>query len=180
MRLQLLKRSLPDSALENAIILMTESGRFCYFPGMSQYQLQTPRQSDFEFIKRVHHVTLREHVEKIWGWNEPAQDAFVQEDFESGEIQLIRSSKDSVGYLQVSRKDGVLNIVNILLLPEFQNRQLGSAIIKDLIVQSKTEKLSLRLGVFKVNHRAKSLYDKLGFKTYAETETHFLMQFVPE
>lgn len=132
--------------------------------------------ADYEFLKNVHHRTLKEYVSKIWGWEETAQDEFFARDFESGQIQIIKSSSISVGYLQLNEQKSEIHIVNILILPEFQNRGLGTQIIKNLVVKARNSGKTLKLGVFKVNTRAKSLYESLGFKTYDESETHYLMR----
>jgi ribosomal protein S18 acetylase RimI-like enzyme len=146
---------------------------------MSRYQLQSPTLADYDFLKNVHHVTLKEHVTKIWGWSDDKQDAFFKEDFQSGQIQIILAANQPVGYLQLNQQDDVIQIVNILILPSFQNRKIGSKIINDLIAKSKKEKHIIELGVFKVNTRAKKLYEMLGFETTGETETHFVMRLNP-
>ncbi len=143
---------------------------------MVQYILQTSESSDYEFLKNVHHQTLKEHVFKIWGWNELEQDKFFSDDFETGQLQLIKFLGKPVGYLQLNQSPSEIYIVNVLILPEFQNQGLGSQIINDLILKAKNAGQSLKLGVFKVNTRAKNLYVSLGFKTYEETETHYLMR----
>ncbi len=132
--------------------------------------------TDYEFLKNVHHSTLKEYVSKIWGWEEQAQDEFFSRDFNSGQIQLIKASRDSVGYLQLNEQKSEIHIVNILILPGFQNRGLGTQIIKNLVVKARNSGQSLKLGVFKVNTRAKSLYERLGFETYDESETHYLVR----
>ncbi len=143
---------------------------------MSLYSLRMPDASDYEFLKRVHHVTLRDHVSKIWGWENSAQDEFFKEDFDSGQIRVLDAFSESVGYMQLKLDSGALHLVNILILPEFQNRGIGTEVIKNLITESEKDGRVLKLGVFKINERARKLYESLGFKTYGETPTHFLMQ----
>ena len=147
---------------------------------MPLYEVVKPNLTDYEFLRNVHHITLRPHVEKIWGWEETRQDGFFKEDFESGQIQVLRAFNQSVGYLQLNEENGTLFIVNILILPEFQGRKLGSAIIKDLIAKCGAKGVAIKLGVFKVNTRAKCLYESLGFEVDGETETHFLMSLLSE
>ena len=40
------------------------------------------------------------------------------------------------------------------------------------------QKLKLRIGCFKANHRAKQLYEKLGFIQMEETATHYILETV--
>lgn len=145
---------------------------------MGRCTLLKSKPEDFEFLKQVHHSTLKKHIAEIWGWNESDQDNYFKKDFENCELQVILYSDQKIGYLQLNREPGVLSIVNLLILPEFQGLGLGSEILRDLIDQAKENRLSLRLGVFKVNTRARKLYEKLEFQVDSETETHFLMQYM--
>ena len=147
-----------------------------YFEIMSRYFLVQSLPQDFEFLRKVHHTTLKDYISKIWGWSESQQDSYVAEDFESGQIQVIQVNGQKIGYLHLTQDNEVLFIANILILPEFQSLGIGSEIIDDLSVRAKNEKLGLRLGVFKINSRARKLYERLQFIVYAETETHFLME----
>lgn len=146
---------------------------------MCPYELCPPKDSDYEFLRNVHHTTLRQHVEKIWGWDEEIQDRFFSEDFVTGQIQIIRAFGQAVGYLQLNLQGDILHIVNILILPDFQNRKLGSTIIKDLIAKSQVDQKTLSLGVFKINKRAKAFYESLQFQKYDETATHDMMEIKP-
>ena len=146
---------------------------------MRPYELAKANLSDYGFLKNVHHITLKAHVSNIWGWDEGTQDAFFKEDFESGHIQVIRALDQPVGYLQLNEEVSVIFIINILILPEFQNQKLGSTIIKGLISKARAKGVPLKLGVFKVNPRAKNLYESLGFQVYAENETHYMMSLDP-
>jgi ribosomal protein S18 acetylase RimI-like enzyme len=76
---------------------------------------------------------------------------------------------ESVGYMQLKLDSGALHLVNILILPEFQNLGIGTEVIKNLITESEKDGRVLKLGVFKINERARKLYESLGFKTYGET-----------
>ncbi|MBX3020263.1 MAG: GNAT family N-acetyltransferase [Bdellovibrionales bacterium] len=142
---------------------------------MQQYSISDPLKDDYDFLKSVHHETLREHIEKIWSWNEAAQDDFFKKEFEFGQIKLIRAFNHAVGYLHVREQKHVVTIVNLLILPEFQRRGLGSQILLDILKNAKAGQRLVKLGVLKVNLDAKKLYETLGFKMYEETKTHFLM-----
>jgi ribosomal protein S18 acetylase RimI-like enzyme len=144
------------------------------------YSLRAAELTDVAFLKLVHHLTLREHISKIWGWNEELQDQFLIKDFESGRIQIIKAFGKDVGYLILNVGKDAIHIVDILILPQFQNRGLGSEIIKNLMAKTRDDGLLLKLGVFKVNERAKKLYENLGFKIIEETATHFMMKFQHE
>lgn len=144
---------------------------------MAGYKLKKSSQSDYEFLRNVHHVTLKEHIEKIWGWSEPLQDDFFKQEFDSNLIQIIQVAKNNVGYLLLNENKESVYVVELLILPEFQNRGLGTQILKDLIAQTEQMNQSLELAVFKVNTRAKDLYLDLGFVIKDQSDTHYLMEY---
>ncbi len=143
---------------------------------MRSYSLRHALDSDFEFLKSVHHTTLREHIIKIWGWDEAFQDRYFHEHFHLQNVQLVSAFGSDVGYVELYRSANALSILNILILPEFQGRGLGREIIGDLVAEAASEGRFVKLGVFKVNTRARKLYEALGFRGVGETETHFLME----
>ena len=63
----------------------------------------------------------------------------------------------------------------IEILPEYQNRGVGSAVIRDVLAQAQAEGLPVGLQVLKVNP-ARRLYERLGFNVVGETATHYLMR----
>jgi ribosomal protein S18 acetylase RimI-like enzyme len=132
--------------------------------------------ADYEYLKSVHHSALREHVTKIWGWDEEAQDNFFKEDFESGQIRLIEINNEAIGYLQIDEGPKLVSIVNILILREFQGRGYGTQILQSILAEASTSGKAVRLGVFKINTRARKLYESLGFKVCDETDTHYRMK----
>lgn len=144
---------------------------------MNRYSLINAQPKDFEFLKNVHHTTLKEHITKIWGWDKTQQDQIFKQEFESGNIQVVSFAQKNIGYLQLKIEMDSIHLINILILSEFQGQGLGTEIMHDLIAKSKTENVTLKLGVFKINTGAKRLYEKLGFKTYSESDTHFYMRY---
>ncbi|UOF02170.1 GNAT family N-acetyltransferase [Bdellovibrio reynosensis] len=100
----------------------------------------------------------------------------MKREFETGRIEIIQAGNTDFGYLHLAKTEEKVQIVNILILPEHQGKGLGTTIIKDLIAKTKSANMTLELGVFKINTKAKSLYEKLGFKTFNETKTHYQMR----
>jgi ribosomal protein S18 acetylase RimI-like enzyme len=76
------------------------------------------------------------------------------------------------GFLWVNEHEAETVLVSIRLLPRFQNKGIGTKIIREILDSSKNP---VRLQVLKVNP-ALNLYKRLGFKVFAENETHFSMR----
>ncbi len=63
-------------------------------------------------------------------------------------------------------------LANIEILPDYQGRGLGAAIIHGIIAEADAHHLPVRLQVLKINP-ARRLYERLGFVITGETETPF-------
>ena len=127
---------------------------------------------DFDFLWLLHNVALKEYVEKTWGWDEKRQRELFAEDFNTNNGRIIVVNDTDAGYLWAIEKETETLLVSIRLLPEFQNRGIGTKVIEDVLVKSNKP---VRLQVLKINP-AQNLYKRLGFETVGETETHFLMR----
>ena len=143
---------------------------------MLNYNLVQATIDDFEFLLDVHHVTLRRYVEQIWGWDEGLQNKMFHDSFHPEKMKIIYVQNRKAGCVEINKKEEKLFISNILIMPEFQRNKIGTRIIKDIIHTSEQEGLQICLGVFKVNHDAKKLYNILGFRVIKETDTHFHME----
>ena len=63
----------------------------------------------------------------------------------------------------------------VFLLPECQNRGIGTRLVRDVLAEARAAGLPVRLRVFRVNP-ARRLYERLGFVATGETDTHALME----
>lgn len=134
---------------------------------------------DADFARRVHHEAYRELIVRRYGpWNEVTQDEFFKQSWEKGTHEIIMSSGVPCGYYFVERKEGYFFLSEILILPEFQGKGIGTKVLEDLIEKSKTEDIPLRLQVFKEN-KAQDLYRRLGFRDLEPTGSHFQLEFNP-
>jgi len=132
--------------------------------------------SDYDFLWRLHNEALREYVEKTWGWDEDWQRADFRERFEDRiKGKIITVDGVDAGYFWVNEKENEMFLVSIHLLPEFQNRGIGTRLITQLF---ETTEKPVTLQVLKVNP-ARRLYERLGFEVFEETETHFKMMRKP-
>lgn len=127
---------------------------------------------DYEFLWRLHNAALKKYVEKTWGWNEEWQKANFKNAFNPNDGEIIVVDGADAGFLWIVEKESETLLASIRLLPEFQNKGVGTRIIKNLL--DKSDK-PVRLQVLKINP-ARNLYDRLGFEIIGETDTHFVMR----
>ncbi|MFX1286481.1 MAG: GNAT family N-acetyltransferase [Promethearchaeota archaeon] len=132
-------------------------------------------QDDSEFLFQLKKQTLKEYITIIWGWDEEVQRNFHQKNFKPEKYCIIQEDGQDIGCFSVEEHPDkfFLNIIEII--PKYQNKRIGSSLIRDLINKGLQEKKNVELQVFKVNQKAFGLYKSLGFILKSETDTHYQM-----
>lgn len=145
------------------------------------YHLRNARSEDGDFLWQLKQQTMRRYVELTWGrWDAAEQKTWFLRNFRADDAQIIVVDGKDAGRLEVIRKPGEIFLGTIEILPEFQSRGIGSAVVTDLKAEAKSAGLALRLQVLKANPRAHELYRNLGFGATGETSTHHLMSWQAE
>ncbi|MCI8759995.1 MAG: GNAT family N-acetyltransferase [Clostridia bacterium] len=67
--------------------------------------------------------------------------------------------------------NNTFEIGNICVKPEYQNKGIRTAVLKEILFEHKEQ--NIKLQVFKINEKQVELYEKMGFKK--EDETHYIM-----
>lgn len=124
----------------------------------------------------MHNAALKKYISATWGWDEALQRRFFTESFSTEKGKIIVADGEDAGFLWTSEKESEITLVSIRLLPEYQKRGIGTKLIKDILEKAEAKNKPVRLQVLKVNP-AVNLYEKLGFRIWAETETHFQMKY---
>lgn len=133
------------------------------------------REGDFEFLWELHKATMKIYVDETWGWDEEFQKKYFNTQFDPIAIELIIYKNTKIGAIEIRERDRVLYISNFKILPRFRNKGIGTIILKELIKTSDNKQKPMKLQVLKVNP-ARQLYIRSGFKTFGNTETHFIME----
>lgn len=144
------------------------------------FQLRPAVSQDHDWIYACKAASVRPYVEPIWGWNEAFQRMDFDGDFVSiAQFHVIETSEKPIGFLQVvEEKDGI-EVAELHLLQDCRGRGIGSSILRGLLADCQERGCALRLGCFKENHRALDLYQRLGFRCVAETESHYILEISP-
>lgn len=136
-------------------------------------------EEDREFVFRVRSATLRYAVEATWGWDEALQRSLSDERFRPEETDILLEGEQRIGFLKVRREPDAIYLASIYLLPPWQSRGLGTAIVEDLQRRAVREEVPIRLQVLRANDRARALYERLGFEITETTPTHHRMRWSP-
>ncbi len=127
-------------------------------------------EADLVFLDAMQTSCIKPHVIKVYEWD---SERFCKT-FDPRLVQIILYNEVEVGMLQTSLRDYELYLGNLLILPAFQNRGIGTAVIDHVLEQAKVLGLPTRLQVLKKNP-ARRLYERLGFQVVEETETHRIL-----
>lgn len=142
---------------------------------MIHLRLATP--DDSEFLFNLKKQTLKEYITQIWGWDEKDQHDYHKKNFEPEKYRIIQQNGEDIGCISIEEHHNKIMLNIIEIVPEYQNKGIGSKLIRDLIKRGSQENKTVELQVFKVNQRAFKLYRTLGFKLVNETETHYQMTY---
>jgi ribosomal protein S18 acetylase RimI-like enzyme len=138
------------------------------------------RESDTRFAREVHHRAFREVVERQFGpWVEEQQDQFFEGDWNIPAFEIVLSSGVPCGYVCIEDRADDIFIREIVLLPEYQGRGIGSSLLRDVMERARIRRVPVRLGTFHKN-RAFGLYRRLGFREIGRTEIHILLEWVSD
>lgn len=132
-------------------------------------------QEDFEFLWQLHRSGLKPYVERIWGWDEEWQFNRFRENFDPASQEVILYRGEVAGTLIAERREENIFLAYIAVAPAYRGQGLGTAVIQELLAKAATKKVPVILKVLKGNP-AKRLYERLGFETTAQTETHDWMK----
>src|SRR5215213_7051656 len=121
-------------------------------------------------------------------WDEAQREAFLRMQlaardrsyrmyYQGLEDSVILFEDRPAGRLLVVRGESEFRLADIALLPEYRRAGLGTALVKELMEEAGRRGLPLRLQVEKWNAGARRLYERLGFATTGENDTHFQMEY---
>ncbi len=141
-------------------------------------RLRPETADDEAFLYAVYASTRQEELDAV-GWDEARRQAFLRMQFDAqrrgyrdmfpeGSFLIILCGNDRAGRMVVNRTAHEIRLVDIALLPAFQNQGVGARLVGDLIAEAKQTGRPLRVSVFKPS-RAAAFYQRLGFVKSGET-----------
>ena len=123
----------------------------------------------------LHRTAFREHIERIWGWDEDWQRANFVREWASSVTSVVRLNGRTVGYLQVRNESDRVYLQNIALHPDFQNKGMGTELLNEVKAAATARQLPVDLAVFRTNGSAQRFYERHGFRRTGESRTHIEM-----
>jgi ribosomal protein S18 acetylase RimI-like enzyme len=142
--------------------------------------LRPATKNDTDFARSVHHRAYRDVVVTQFGdWDENTQDKFFATGWAKPGHEIVMVDNVPCGYVRYEKTPAEIKAYELVLLPEFQGRGIGSALLKMVLAEGAAKNVPIALQVLREN-RASKLYSRLGFKDVSQTDTHILMKWTPE
>jgi len=143
---------------------------------------------DMDLLCRVYASTREEELAQVeWGAGQKAaflqmqfdaQHAYYQENYPNAQFQVILVNGEPAGRLYVDRRAAEIRIVDIALLPEYRNRGVGSALLRDILAEGERAGLPVTIHVESFNP-ALRLYQRLGFRMAEDKGVYYFMEKSP-
>jgi ribosomal protein S18 acetylase RimI-like enzyme len=137
------------------------------------YRLVPAVESDEPWLERLRREAYRELFDATFGgWDEARHARQFSECWKQGGISIVEVDGTRVGMIQLFERPGGVEVGEIQILPGHQNLGIGSWILRYVILRSHEEQRKVLLSVGLKNERAYQLYEHLGFKKVASSDTH--------
>lgn len=95
----------------------------------------------------------------------------VSGDGSGSSISVVEVDGHAAGRLRVVRRDGLVEIAGLQLLPEHQSQGVGRTVVETVVAEARAGGLPVELGVEKDNPRARTFWERCGFAYVGEDET---------
>ena len=139
------------------------------------YKLRKASEEDYEFIYQVKKEAYQNYVEINFGsWDEEKQREYFRSFISvcKEDAYIITFEGNDIGFYNGHLSENEFEIGNICIVPAYQNKGIGTNILKGIILQNCEKDITLQY--FKQNPACK-LYERLGFKITGETAYHYQM-----
>lgn len=158
-------------------------------PDGGALRLRPVAATDEEFLLSVYASTRADELAQA-EWQQGQQRAFVKWQFDlqrreydarfpDAEYSLILIDNHPAGRIWIGRDSEEIRLLDIALLPEFQNRGCGTLLLRRLITESEHAGKRLRHMVFVLNNDAHRFYERLGFTIIEDLGAYKHMEFRP-
>ena len=154
------------------------------------FALRSETAADVPFLRRLYISTRWEERAAVANWTDEQKIAFLESQFvaqrrhylayfANAAFDVLEEDGIPAGRLYLDRQDKRLLIVDLALLPDWRNRGIGTALIEAVFAEARLCGKEVSISVEKFNP-AQRLYERLGFRKYAEDNVYWFMYWQPE
>jgi GNAT superfamily N-acetyltransferase len=141
--------------------------------------LRTAYDRDVPFARNLYFETMREAIERVFGWDQGREEKNFAQFFKLDEVRIITNNNQDVGWIQEQISEESINLGSFYVDPTMQGRGIGTQVLRMLLDRAACESKSMTLAVMKINP-ARRFYEKCGFRITHEDEHKFYMRAAPK
>lgn len=153
-------------------------------------ELRPVTKNDDQFLLSVYASTREEELAQAT-WAEGQREAFLRWQFDlqrreydsrfpDADYHVVLVDGSPAGRIWIGSDDKQIRLLDIALLPEFQNRGVGTALLRRLMNEAREAGKVLRHMVFVLNNDAHRFYERLGFTMIDDLGAYKHMEWKPE
>ena len=158
-------------------------------PDGGTVELRPVSESDNEFLLAIYGSTRADELAQV-EWPEGQREIFLRWQFDlqrseyntrfpDADYRVIVIDGQPAGRIWIGADDEQIRLLDIALLPEFQNRGVGTALLERLKSEAQNAGKALRHMVFVLNNNADRFYERLGFKKIEDFGAYKHMEWRP-
>jgi ribosomal protein S18 acetylase RimI-like enzyme len=145
--------------------------------------------ADREFLIAVYGGTREQELSQV-AWDEGQKEAFILWQFERQAEEYKQRFPDArydvilvdgvpAGRIWVGGDDKQIRLLDIAIIPQFQNRGVGTHLLRQLMAEATQANKVLRHMVFVLNDNAHRFYERLGFVVIEDLGGYKHMEWAP-
>ena len=152
-------------------------------------ELRPVSPDDDQFLLSIYASTRQDELAQA-EWQEGQKEAFLRWQFDlqrreyetrfpDADYRVIVIDGERAGRIWIGADDEQIRLLDIALLPQFQNRGVGTALLERLKSEAQNARKALRHMVFVLNNEADRFYERLGFKKIEDFGAYKHMEWRP-
>lgn len=94
-------------------------------------------------------------------------------------LSVIEQDGIPIGRLRVIRDGTAITLAGIQLLPDYQNKRIGTMLVQQLKQEAELKRIPLQIAVDKDNPHAQRFYQRLGCFIIGEDEKEYHLEYQP-
>jgi len=142
------------------------------------YSLRNARPDEIEWLYELNKESFLDVVVRQFGeWDEAFQRQFFFSKWaQPRPAQIIETGSDRVGVVILEQLADCHWLHELQICPDYQRLGLGTTLLNDLLADSRSRGVPLRLQVLHANQDAKRLYERMEFLKIETLDNHYLME----
>jgi ribosomal protein S18 acetylase RimI-like enzyme len=139
-------------------------------------RLRAATSEDYAFLRELNRLAYEDVVTRQFGvWDDSAQRQRFDLKLERAAFRIVELADRPIAAVWSSEHDDHIDLHELLVLPEFQNRGIGSQLLRWELARGDAVRKPMRLHTLLLN-RAQELYKRHGFVETGRSDVYVEME----